>query len=108
VNDVESGGGSLGDYSANTVFSIQLRQTELTSGTWTVTRTGGVTAVLNGTYLGTGREIQLYAGQTAGGAQSNLYFNNLAVTAIPEPSTVSLLAAAVIFGGCFYARRRNR
>lgn len=109
VNDVTTGGGAvLGVYDNNTVFSIQLTQTTLTEGTWQVVRTGGVSATASGTYTGVPTNFQFYVDQSGAGSANNLYFNNLAVTAIPEPSTVSLLAASAMFGAAFYARRRNR
>jgi hypothetical protein len=97
------------EYSSNTIFSIQLTQTDLTSGTWTVTRSGGLSGTESGTYSGVGASFKFYVtGTDNGDAANNLYFNNLEVTAIPEPSTVSLLAVCAIFGGCFYARRQRR
>ena len=97
------------EYSSNTVFSIQLTQTDATSGTWTVTRSGGLSGVESGTYTGVGSGFKFYVNNTDDGSDANnLYFNNLAVTAIPEPSTISLLGASAIFAGGFYARRRRR
>ena len=94
------------EYSSNTVFSIQLTQTDATSGTWTITRSGGLSGEESGTYTGVGASFKFYVtGTNDGASENNLYFNNLAVTAIPEPSTVSLLAVAFV-GGCFYGRRR--
>lgn len=109
VSNAATGNGALfgNEYSDDTVFSIQFTQTDLTSGTWTITRTGGLSGNASGTYTGTPNNFQFYAGETGGGAENNLYFNNLVVTAIPEPSTVSLLAASALFGGIFYARRRS-
>ena len=109
VNDVTTGGGAvLGTYDDNTVFSIQLTQTSETQGTWQVVRTGGISTSANGTYTGVPTNFQFYVAESGTTSANNLYFNNLAVTAIPEPSTVSLLAASAIFGACFYTRRRSR
>jgi hypothetical protein len=96
------------EYSSNTVFSIQLTQTEATSGTWTVTRSGGLSGTVSGTYAGVGSSFKFYVTGTENGDANNLYFNNLAVTAIPEPSTISLLGASAIFAAGCYARRRRR
>ena len=108
VNDVTTGGGAvLGTYDENTVFSIQLTQTGLTEGTWQVVRSGGVSTTASGTYTGVPTNFQFYVDSSGTGTENNLYFNNLAVTAIPEPSTISLLAASALFGGFAYARRRR-
>ena len=95
------------EYSSNTVFSIQLTQTDATSGTWTVTRSGGLSGEASGAYTGVGASFKFYVTGTDGGSENNLYFNNLAVTAIPEPSTLSLLGASAVFAA-LYARRRRR
>ena len=111
VGNVSSGGGQIfgGVQAANTIFSIQLQQTDATSGTWIITRSGDLSGVEDGTYSGVGASFKFYINATDNGsAENNLYFNNLAVTAIPEPSTVSLVAISALVGGCFYARRRNR
>ena len=110
VSNVSSGGGQIfgGVHAANTVFSIQLQQTDTTSGTWIITRSGDLTGTEQGTYSGGGASFKFYInGTDNGSAENDLYFNNLAVTAIPEPSTISLLSAAAVFAGCFYARRRR-
>lgn len=112
VSGAASGNGPLfgNAYSDNTIFSIQFTQTDLTTGTWTITRTGGLSGNTGGMYTGTPNNFQFYVGETgsADGPANNLYFNNLVVTAVPEPSTISLFAASAIFGACFYARRRSR
>ena len=110
VSNVSSGGGQIfgGIQAENTIFSIQLQQTDATSGTWVITRGGDLTGTEDGTYSGVGTSFKFYInGTDNGAAQNNLYFNNLAITAVPEPSTVSLLVASTIFAGCFYAHRRN-
>lgn len=102
INAVDSGF----TQQADSVFSFAFTQTDTTSGTYSVSR--GAESPVTGTYSGTPTGFQFYINNTGGGDANNLYFNNLAVTAIPEPSTASLLAASVIFGGCFYVRRRYR
>lgn len=109
VNNVASGGGTLfgGAYDSNTVFSISLTQVDGTGGTWSVTRSGGLTGVATGTYSGVGAGIHLYNSMTTGGGASedNLFFNNLAV--VPEPTTISLLAGPAILGAYMFMRRRR-
>lgn len=68
----------------------------------------GILKDTNGADPGTGTFGAVGFGIFNTGANQDLLIDNLVVTAIPEPSTVSLLAVSAIFGGCFYARRRNR
>ena len=104
-----TGGGALfgGTYDSNTVFSISITQTDGTGGTWTVTRSGGLTDSASGTYTGVGAGIHLYNSMTtgSGAAEDNLFFNNLAV--VPEPSSLSLLVGPAILGAWFFIRRRR-
>lgn len=99
-------------YQPDSVFSIAFTQQAGTTVDVSIVRTssaGGAESFSNAyDFVGTIDSVQFYVSNTEGGAANNLYFNNLAVTAIPEPSTVSLLAVSVLLGGCFYARRRNR
>jgi hypothetical protein len=98
-------------YQADSVFSISFTQQAGTTVDVSIVRTsgaGGTESFSNSfAFGGPINSFQFYVSNTEGGAANNLYFNNLAVTAIPEPSTISLLGAAALFGGCFYARRRK-
>jgi|tagenome__1003787_1003787.scaffolds.fasta_scaffold20510839_1 MYXO-CTERM domain-containing protein len=112
VNNAATGNGTLfgSAYDANTVFHISLTQDSLSGGSWTVTRSGGMTGTASGTYSGDGSGFHLYNSQTTGGgaAEDNLFANNLSVTsAVPEPTTLSLLAGPALLGGLFFIRRRR-
>jgi hypothetical protein len=113
VNNAATNNGSLfGDaYDANTVFHISLSQDSLSGGTWTVTRSGGLTGTATGTYSGDGSGFHLYNSQTTGGgaAEDNLFANNFTVgaAAVPEPSTLALLAGPALLGGWMFLRRRR-
>jgi hypothetical protein len=81
VSNAATGNGSIGnDYSSNTVFRIALTQTSGSGGTWTITRSGGVSDFDTGTYSGVVSNFKLYIGQTEGGSENDLYVNNLSVT----------------------------
>ena len=61
----------------------------------------------NGVSVGAGAVGAVGFGNFNSGAFQDVLIDNLTLTAIPEPSTVSLLAASAIFGA-FWARRRTR
>ncbi len=93
VSNATTGNGSIGSaFSTNTKFTISLAQTSAGAGTWTITRSGGVSDLDTGTYTGAGASIKLFESQTtgSGAAEDNLFANNLSI--VPEPSTVALLA----------------
>lgn len=94
VNSAFSNNGSIGNaYSNDTLLELNFEQTDSTGGTWTITRSGGVNDIDTGTYAGTLRSFEFYAGGSTSNTNSDaLFFNNLSV--IPEPSTLSLM-----FGG---------
>jgi len=106
VNDVTTGGGSVGDdYNADTVFSIALDQTSSTGGTWTVTRSGGINDVDTGTFSGVVRSLKFYSGGGQGDSSADaMYFNNFAITVIPEPLAAG---AAGVLGLVTLRRRRG-
>jgi hypothetical protein len=110
VYDAATGNGSVGDaYSDDTIFNIELAQTSETGGTWTVTRSGGVTDLDTGTYTGSVSSFQLYS-TNAGSidtAEQAIYYNNIAVTGVvPEPGAMALLGlGGLAVCGC---RRRER
>jgi hypothetical protein len=96
VNNATTGTGDLPNqnYSANTAFALTFTQTSLTSGTWSVARSGGQTDLAGGTYTGDAAGVKLYVNNTStNGPQDDLYANSMSITsAVPEPSTVGLLA----------------
>jgi hypothetical protein len=110
VNNAATNNGPIfgSAYNANTVFHIDLVQTSLTVGTWTITRSGGLTGTVSGTYSGDATGFHLYNSQTTGGgaAEDNLFINNL-VVAVPEPSALSILAAPAVLAALFFIRRRR-
>ncbi len=104
VQVAATGNGSIGNaYSDNSAFALAFTQTSLTGGTWTITRSGGMTDVDSGTYSGVAENFKFYEANTTGGgaAQDNLYFNNL--TVIPEPSS----AVLGLIGSMLLLRRRK-
>ncbi len=100
INQVDTGL----TYSATSVFHLEFAQTAEGGGSYSVSRGS---SSFTGQYAGSADSFNFYISSSSGGDENNLYFNNLVVTAIPEPSTVSLLAASAVFGACFYARRRR-
>jgi hypothetical protein len=86
INNATTGSGSIGnDFSDNTTIKLTFTQTSETGGTWTLTRTGGVSKSVNGTYAGVAAGIKFYASGTEEGPPNDLHLNNLAVTAPPAP-----------------------
>lgn len=103
VNGAATGNGSTGDtYSADTAFNLSLTQVDGTGGTWTITRSGGVTDVDSGTFAGVVSSIKLYNAATDGGAPNDLYANSF--TVVPEPSSAALLG----LGGLALIFRRRK
>ena len=96
-------------YDPNTVFTVQLTQTDATGGTWTITRSGGLTGTQSSffDYAGVAAGFHLYNAQTTGGgaAEDNLFFNNPQV--VPEPSTFALIAGPGLVGALLCIRRRR-
>jgi hypothetical protein len=101
---------SLGlPYEGAAIFSLSLTQTTLTSGTWTILLDGSSFANNTGMYNGIGTGIKLYVSGTeaANNPADNLYFNSLAITNIPEPSSFALLGGPVLLGAYLFVRRRR-
>jgi hypothetical protein len=106
VNLAATGNGSISStYSANTEFLLSFYQASPTGGTWTITRSGGVSEVDTGIYNGVAENIKLYVSQTTGGgaAEDNLYVNSLQI--VPEPGTATLVLTALVGWSC---RRRRK
>lgn len=97
VNNVVSGGGSIGNgYSANTSFTLSFTQTSLSGGTWEILRDGGVSDMDVGQYNGVAAGFKLYVNGTQGGSENDLFANSMSISAIPEPT-------AALFGGLLTA-----
>lgn len=107
VNNAATGNGSIGSsYSDDTLFTLAFTQVDLTGGTWSITRSGGVSDFNTGTYSGVARSFKLYVGGTDNlDGQNYLFVNNLET--VPEPSTYALLVGAGL-AGWLYRRRRHR
>ncbi len=105
VNNATTGNGTIGNtYSANSAFALSFTQTTGTGGTWSITRSGGVSDLDSGTYTGVPENFKFYNSQTTGGgaAQDNLFFNSLSV--VPEPSAALLGGLGALM---LLRRRRN-
>ncbi len=86
IHGVSSGGGSAGrSYHADTIFRIVLEQTSYAGGTWTITRTGGISGTMNGTFAGRVSSMQLYTYQAGKAPEEAILFNNFRVVR-PTPS----------------------
>jgi hypothetical protein len=73
-----------------------------------VTPNGGSTSIFNGTLAASDiTQVQLFNSNAGSGSSHDAFFNNLALTAVPEPSALSLLAGPAILGAFFYLRRRR-
>lgn len=108
VSNAASGNGSIGNaYSNNSVFTLAFTQNSLAGGNWSITRSGGVSNFVTGTYSGVARSFKLYVGGTDGNAQDFLFVNNLAT--VPEPSVVGLAGMAALgFAGWRMLRQQPR
>lgn len=105
VNSATTGNGTIGNtYSAISAFALSFTQTTGTGGTWSITRSGGVSDLDSGTYTGVPENFKFYNSQTtgSGAAQDNLFFNSL--TVVPEPSAALLGGLGALM---LLRRRRN-
>lgn len=104
VQFAATGNGTIGNtYSANTEFALYFVQTSGSGGTWSITRSGGVSDFDSGTYSGVAENFKLYNSQTSSSAaENNLYANNFQIT--PEPSRAMLLGLCLV--GLIFPRRR--
>ncbi|HEY1770819.1 MAG TPA: PEP-CTERM sorting domain-containing protein [Chthoniobacterales bacterium] len=108
-DDYQVNGTSLGlTFDSQAVFSLAFTQTTLTSGTWTILFDGNSFSGNSNTYTGLATGFNLYnSGTDDGSNTNNLYFNNLAITSIPEPSSLALLGGPVLLGAYLFVRRRR-
>jgi len=95
-------------YDSMSVFNLSFTQTTLAGGTYSVTRGS---STFTGTYTGDADSFKLYNSGTNGdgdGAADNLYFNNLSISAVPEPGTIiSFLSGSSLLGAMMFIRRRR-
>lgn len=112
-----SGPGAGYDYGGNdAVIDISILMTSSSSINYTVSRTssqgfqgdlftGSVTGI-----VGSVDNFEFYISDTdAGGAsQNNLYFNNLDVSSVPEPSTFAVIAGLLTLPAVALRRRRGQ
>jgi hypothetical protein len=94
-------------FDAASVFHLAFNQTSAGGGSYSVSRGS---SSFTGTYTGDPTAFRLYnSGTDNGNNANNLYFNNLSVStvAVPEPSTLSLLAGPALLGGWMFLRRRR-
>ena len=106
VDHATTGNGSIGNaYSNDTVFTLDITQTSLAGGTWSITRSGGISDFDTGTYAGRARSFKLYAGSLGTFAEDAFYVNNFSVdpVAIPQPASAALAAV----GALLITRRRR-
>ena len=91
-------------YSADTEFSFKFTQTSATAGTYEITRSGTFSGTDSGTYTGAIGAFKFYNGNTDGGSENDLYFNNLSV--VPEVSSYALFGVFLfVVGGGRFVRR---
>ena len=106
VGNATTGNGSIGNsYSNDTLLEFRFEQTNSAGGSWTITRSGGLSDLDAGTYTGVVRRFDFYAGGTDNNNPDALFFNNFAI--IPEPSSLSLLLAGGSALGLVSLRRRR-
>lgn len=81
VSKAASGNGSIGStYAAHTIFRFRFTQDTAEGGTWHLTRSGGVSSNVTGSYHGRIRSLKLYNGGQGDGQEDALYVNNLSIT----------------------------
>ena len=107
VYEAATGDGNLPNqvYDSNTAFDLSFTQTTGSSGTWSVTRTGGQSDFDSGTYAGVAAGFKLYTQGTGNTASDDFYANSLVVTQVPEASSVGLLVSGA--GALLILRRRR-
>ncbi|VGO15021.1 hypothetical protein PDESU_03601 [Pontiella desulfatans] len=84
VDNVDGGRTNIGSaHSDDTQYHVVLEQTSAAGGTWTATRTGGITDSDTGTYAGKMSSIQLFSDGVSSDQWSDIYFNNFDVSYTP-------------------------
>jgi len=79
-DDYAINGTTIGNsYSSNSMFNIRFDQTSTDGGSWTLTRSGGVSDIETGTYAGVIRNFSFYIGGTDAGNENVMIVNNLKV-----------------------------
>ena len=79
-DDYTINGTTIGNsYSSDSIFNIRFDQTSADGGSWTLTRSGGVSDIETGTYAGVIRNFSFYIGGTEASNENVLIVNNLKV-----------------------------
>jgi len=106
VNNATTGDGNLPNqtYDQNTAFALSFTQTTGSSGTWTVTRTGGQSDFDSGTYTGAAAGFKLYTQDTGNTNSDDFYANSLSIATVPEASDSALVLCGI---GVLLMRKRN-
>jgi hypothetical protein len=77
--------------------------------TLSVTPNGGPTSVRAGTISPSDiSQFQLFNNNAGPGASHDLFFNNVSVSAVAEPSSLTLISAAFIIAALYVCRRSNK
>ncbi len=109
-DDYQINGVSIGaPYSSTAIFNLSLTQTSAAGGTYSVFYNGSGLTYNDSLHWRwpAGLSSTTPAPITAIQA-NNLYFNNLAITAVPEPSSLILLSGPALLGGLLLCRRRRK
>ena len=84
VDQVVGGATNIGSsYNEDTQYHIALEQTSTTGGTWSVTRSGGISDFDTGTYTGKVASLQVFSSSATSNIQNRIYYNNLDVSYTP-------------------------
>lgn len=79
-DDYAVNGTTIGNsYSSDSMFNVRFDQTSTDGGSWTLTRSGGVSDIETGTYAGVIRNFSFYTGGTDAGNENVMIVNNLKV-----------------------------
>ena len=79
-DDYAINGTTIGNsYSSDSMFNVRFDQTSADGGSWTLTRSGGVSDIETGTYAGVIRNFSFYIGGTDAGNENVMIVNNLKV-----------------------------
>ncbi len=91
-------------------LSFTLQPSNMFTGTFSDMH--GNTANFSGTLTTQGggegvSQARLFNFNAGNGDSNNVFFNNMSIAAVPEPSTLALLAGPLLLGGWFFLRRRR-